>query len=135
MSQTMMLNLPDPLYRHLEFLARMGQRTVEEETVEVLAATLPESVALPADLAEAIASLSLLDDSALAQAAKVQLPEAVSAEMERLHIDQQRQGISESEARRLAELIRQYERTMLVRAQAAAILKQRSRDLGESLKP
>jgi hypothetical protein len=134
-TQTMTLNVPDPLYRHLEFLARQARRTVEEEAVEMLAATLPDSVSLSPDLAEVLDSLTLLDDAALSQAAGILLPETMSAEMECLHLQRQRDGHSEADVQRLADLVRHYERTVLVRAQAAALLKERGHDPGQFPQP
>jgi hypothetical protein len=53
--------------------------------------------------------------------------------MEQLHLKRQRQGLTGSEAEALAGLVRHYERAMLVRAQAAALLKERSYDVAELL--
>jgi hypothetical protein len=55
----------------------------------------------------------------------------VAAELEALHLKRQREGLTESETETLARLVRQYERAMLVRAQAAALLKQRGYDVAE----
>ena len=52
-----------------------------------------------------------------------------SAQLEFLHFKRQREGLSETEARTLGELVQQYERAMLIRARAVAILKLRGHDL------
>ena len=39
------------------------------------------------------------------------------------------EGLTETEAEETASLVRQYERAMLVRAQAVALLKQRGHDI------
>ena len=70
-----------------------------------------------------------MDDAALWQAARSRLSAEASAQLEVLHIKRQRKGLSETEARTLAELVQQYERSMLIRARAAAILKLRGHDL------
>jgi hypothetical protein len=49
--------------------------------------------------------------------------------MEDLHLKRQREGLTDAEAKTLDGLVRQYERTMLVRAQAAALLKARGHDV------
>ena len=70
-----------------------------------------------------------LDDAALWQAARSRLSAEKSAQLELLHFKRQREGLSETEARTLAELVQQYERAMLIRARAVAILKLRGHDL------
>ena len=62
------------------------------------------------------------------------LPSEVSRELETLHHKQQRKGLTDAEAQTLAALIRQYERLMLVRAQAAVLLKQRGHDVAGLIK-
>jgi hypothetical protein len=84
---------------------------------------------LPHQLAEEVSRLTLLDDEALRQAARSQLPAEASARLEELHLKRQRGDLSEIEAQSLPELVRQYERSMLIRARAAAILKQRGYDV------
>jgi len=50
-----------------------------------------------------------------------------------LNAKRQREGLTEAEQQESALLVRQYERSMLVRAQAAALLKQRSHDVASLL--
>jgi len=129
--QTLTLNIPEALYAQLRQRAERANRTAEEEAVGVLAAALPIPEALPADLAEAVAVLSLLDDEAIWRVARNRLGTEVSAEIEDFHLKRQREGLSEAENQTLSVLMRQYERVMLVRAQAAALLKQRGHDVAE----
>jgi hypothetical protein len=84
---------------------------------------------LPADLEEAISPLSLLDDDALWRAAGSRLASEDAARMEELHHKREQEGLNEAESQVLAGLVRQYERSMLVRAQAAALLRQRGHDV------
>jgi hypothetical protein len=53
--------------------------------------------------------------------------------MERLHLKHQRERLTEGETQTLAGLIRQYERAMLIRAQATALLKERGHNVSELL--
>jgi plasmid stability protein len=133
-TNTLTLHVPSPLYEHLKERAAQTQRSVEEETLEVLATAVPPVQALPADLEEAIDSLSALDDAALAEAARSRLAGDVSAELQSLHHKRQREGLSAVESAKSAELIRDYERHMLVRAKATALLKARGRDVSELMK-
>jgi hypothetical protein len=81
---------------------------------------------LPADLQEAISSLSVLSDDELWKAARNHLTAEETSELQALHDKQrQREELSESEKQRRMTLMHQYERSMLIRAQAAALLHQR----------
>jgi hypothetical protein len=84
---------------------------------------------LPAYLQEAITPMSLYTDEELWQAARSRLPTEDSEEIETLHRKRGREGLSDEEERALAGLLRFSDRLMLVRAQAAALLKQRGHDV------
>jgi hypothetical protein len=105
------------------------QRSFEEETLEVLATALPAQGELPADLRETIDSMVVLDDAALWRAATSRLADAVASELEALHDKRDRVGLTENESQQLAALLRRYERHMLARAQAAALLRERGHDV------
>jgi plasmid stability protein len=127
--QPVTLHLPSPLYKRLKRRAERSHRTLEAELLEVVATAVPVVDELPADLEDAISPLSLLDDEALWRAAGSHFSAESAAQLEGLHLKRQRDGLTEAEAQALAGLMRQYERTLLVRAQAAALLKQRGHDV------
>jgi plasmid stability protein len=133
--QTLTLNVPDPLYTRLKQRAQQANRTVEAELLDVLATAVPVGDELPADLAEAISPLALLDDAALWRVAQSRLASETAAQLENLHLKRQREGLTEAEAQTLSALVRQYERAMLVRAQAAVLLKQRGHDVADLAAP
>jgi len=128
-TQTLTLHLPDPLYARLQERARQFNRTLEAELLEVLNTAVTVEESLPDSLAEGVARLDGMDDSELWQAARSSLSKREATLLEVLHLKRQKNGLSESEASNLAELVRQYERSMLIRARAAALLKQRGCDL------
>lgn len=134
-TQIITLNVPGPLYDHLRQRAGRSRRSVEEEMLEVLTAAVPGDAPLPPELAEAIESLQQLDDEALWEAARRTLASDVSADLAELHEKRQRDGLTDVESQRLTSLVRQYEMTMLVRAQATVLLKQRGHDVSELVKP
>lgn len=131
--QTVTFGVPTGLYDQLKQRAEQSSRTVEAELVDVLAAVVPEH--LPDDLAEAIAPLSLLDDAALQRAARSRLPDDLAEQLETLHLKQQREGLTDAETEQVAALVRQYERAMLVRSRAAALLKERGQDTSPLIAP
>jgi hypothetical protein len=131
--QPITVNLPTILYSRLRRRAEQNRRTVEAELLEVVTTAVPVANELPADLNEAISPLSLLNDAALWRAARSRLASETAAQLEALHLKRQRDGLTATEEQTLAGLVRQYERVMLVRAQAAALLKQRGHDVSELL--
>jgi hypothetical protein len=128
-NQTLTLNIPASLYQRLKQRAERAQRPVEEEALVALAEAVPGADELPPELARALAVLPQQPDEALWQAARSRLSAEDAAAMEQFHLKRQREGLSTEEAERLAGLVRQYEQTMLVRAQATALLRQRGHDV------
>ncbi len=128
-SQSVTVRLPTVLYERLKQQAEETDRTIEAELLDVVATALPVKDKLPPELTEVLAPLDLLDDGALWQAARSHLPGEAAEEMEALHRKRQRAGLTPSEAERLTHLVQQYERYMLVRAQAALLLQQRGHNI------
>ena len=122
--QRVTLDLPELLYQKLRLRAAQSQRTIEDEFLEVLAIAVPVADDLPAALSAAMTPLATLNDAELWRAAQTQLPANVATRLEELHLKRQREGLTEQQEREAAALIRQYERAMRIRAQAAALLKQ-----------
>ena len=127
--QTLTLSIPPSIFRMLQDRAEVRKRTVQEEIREILVTAVPESTDLSANLQEAISSLSVLRDDELWRAARSHLAEEDSAELEDLHHKRESEGLSQAESQTLASLMWRYERAMLVRAQAAALLHQRGHDV------
>jgi plasmid stability protein len=128
--QAITVNLPEPLYERLARRAAKTRRTVEVELVEAVNASLPEEPdELPADMAEAITALHLLNDEELWRAARTCFAPEKAANLEELHIKRQGEELSASETETLAMLMKEYTRIMLVRSRSAALLKQRGHDV------
>jgi plasmid stability protein len=127
--QPLTLNVPELIYARLQQRARQTNRSVEDELLDVLTAAVSADDELPADLADAVSSLDALDDEALWEAARGGLPAEAFERLEELHLKRQRDGVTAAEGEELAGLVRQYERGMLVRAQAAALLRRRGHDV------
>jgi len=127
------LHLPRVLYERLQQRADQAQHTVEDELLEVVATALPANDALPAELNDALSPLPLLDDEALWRAARSHLAAEFAEELERLHLKQQREGLTEAETQTLNRMVQHYERAMLVRAHAARLLKERGYDVSTLL--
>ena len=87
--------------------------------------TLPTIDDLPSELANELAQLALLDDHALWQAAQTEVSVEEAEQMQRLVWQQQRDGLSVREQKQAQRLLQRYNRTMLVHAKAAVLLKER----------
>lgn len=81
------------------------------------------------ELAAAVAALHGLDDNALWKAAKDRLPEEATERFQDLNRKQQRDGLSNDELRELDDLRSGYDRVVLLRAEAAFLLKERGHDI------
>jgi hypothetical protein len=135
--ETVLVRLPQEVLTHFQERAQHTQRTVEEELVEALTASLAnDDDALPADVAAALASLATLpDDELWATARDSHLSPAAAAHLEELNHKRQREGLTGDEQRMVEALLQQYERLLLVRADALARLKERGRDILPLLAP
>jgi len=132
-TQPLTLNVPDPVFRQIQKQAEQSPRSVEEAALEVLAMAVRNDDALPSELAAELDFMNRLDDDALWRVAQQSLAEDVCASLESLHQQRQRGGLNEEESVTLRELVHQYERYMLTRAQAAALLRQRGHDVSKLL--
>ena len=124
-AESLTLRIPSPLYDRLKQRAAASDRSVEEETLDLLATAVPAGEALPDDLAAAVAELDRADDQTLLRASRSHLSSQAATELESLHVKQQQGTLTETERDAMRRLVLEYERAMLIRARAAALLHQR----------
>lgn len=132
-TQTVTVQLPDGLYRQVQDRASRLHRSVEGEVVALLTAALPTLDDLPAPLVDEMAQLVFLSDAELWRAARNELATEENERMQALLYKRQRAGLSRREEEEADELLRRYDRSMLLRAQAMALLKERGHDVSELL--
>lgn len=123
------LVLPDTLYSQLERRAAETQRSVADEVIETMTLAFPAVTDLAPPIAERLLALELLSDEQLWQAAQHTLSRRAT---QRLHTLSQRNGRDELTAEgeaELALLLDQLEDVGLIRAKAAALLKERGHDV------
>lgn len=130
-TQTLTISIPEPIYERLRERAGATGRSVESEVLDLLATATSDDEGISVELREVLDSLALLDDEALWRAARMRLPDDISARLEALHLKRQRNGLIKAEEQETALHLRQYERTMLIRAHAAVLLKQRGFDVSD----
>src|SRR6266508_6191205 len=125
------IEVPEYLYDRLKRRADEARLSLEAEVVQTLASTVPPDDRLEPELEDALAGLVLLDDQALWHLARRRLPQRSARRLQSLHDKLRREGLTEDERQVEARLVAEYERTMLMRAQAAVLLKQRGHDITE----
>ena len=76
--------------------------------------------------------MAYLNDAALWQAARATMSAEQRDRLEALHHQQQRQGLTAEEQAEEQALLALYRETLLVRAQAAVLLKQRGYDVSDT---
>lgn len=130
-SHTITLDLPEPLYEQIQQAAKNAQRPVHDVLVEAVAAVAPCIDTAPENMRSALAHLTYLNDAALWQAARSTLPAEQRERLAALHERQQDESLTPEEAAEEQVLVALYRETILVRAQAAAILKQRGYDVSD----
>ncbi len=125
------LNLEESLYDYFRRRAERRRHSLEAELLETVEAAGPKAQKLPVAMAKAVAELPGLDDKALWQVARDHLPRHAAEELEALNLKQQRDGLDRAEADTLDRLIEAYERFLLLRAEAASLLRKRGHDVSE----
>jgi uncharacterized membrane protein YcfT len=129
--QTVTLSLPEPVYEQIRRAAERIQRPVHEVMAEVVAAVAPVADTATAKMRSVLAQMVYLNDAALWQAARSTIPKEQRERLEALHDKQQRQGLTNEERFEEQALLALYDETILVRAQAAVLLKQRGYDVSD----
>lgn len=130
-TQEVTLELPEPIYDQIRRAAEKAQRPINDLLIEAVIAAAPSLDAPAGPLRSALAQLAYLNDAALWQAARATLPPAQRERLEALHHKQQREGLSDGEREEDRALLELYRETLLVRAQAAVLLKQRGYDVSD----
>lgn len=130
-AQAVTLNLPQLLYERFQRRAEKKDRTIEAELLDVVAAAPVVNNGLEAKLEEELTSLALLDDESLWLAARSRMPETPAELMAKLNYKQQREGLNKAELATLNDLGQEYDRYLLIRAEAAVLLKRRGVDISE----
>jgi hypothetical protein len=132
--QTVTVHLPEMLYRQVARRAQRMRRSVEDELVEVVSTAMPTMEALPSDIVDDLEQLTYLTDAEMWEAARTTLPRQSSERMQALVLKRQGVRLTAVEERELKRLTHLADRAMLVRAQAAVLLKERGHNI-ESLGP
>ncbi len=129
--QTVTLSLPQTTYDQIRRAAERARRPVDEVLVEAVTAVAPVIDSAPERLRTALAQMAYLNDGALWQAARATMPAEQRERLEELHHQQQQRELTAEEQAEEQALLALYRETLLIRAQAAVLLKQRGYDVSD----
>lgn len=130
-AQQITLSLPDALYEQLKTAAERSRRSLDEVLVEVVALIAPVFGTASKEMRSSLAQMAYLNDAALWQAARSTMSPEQRARLEELHDKQQRGDLETTERTEEQALMNLYHETLLVRGQAAVLLKQRGYDVAD----
>jgi len=136
--QTVTLRLPTRLYQQIKQRAYEARRSVEDElvsTVRTSLTTTDDLAGIHPDIATEMAQLTFLDDHHLWRAAQQGVPLEQSERIQALTLKQQAEGLTQSEQEEAEQLRHFAHRVMLVRAEAAVLLKKRGVDISSLRQP
>jgi 1,6-anhydro-N-acetylmuramate kinase len=131
MNQPITVNLPRNVYERIRRAAEKRRRTVDEVVIEVISAAAPTLDSPQDPMRAALAQMAYMNDAALWQAARSTMPPDLRARLEALHSKIDAMALSAEEQIEVERLEQLYRDTLLVRAQAAALLKQRHYDVAD----
>ncbi len=131
-AQTISLELPETVFQQIQRAAEKAHRPFNDVLVEVVTAGAPVVEMPPSPLRTALAQMAYLNDAALWQAARATMTVPQRERLEDLHDQMQRTGLLSAQEKQEEEtLLALYHETILVRAQAAVLLKQRGYDISD----
>lgn len=129
--QAVTLTIPEVVYNKIRQAAEKKDRPVADVMMEVISAAAP-TIDMPINqLRASLTQMTYLNDAALWQASRTTIAESEQTRMELLHHKQQHSSLSNNERTELDDLEKLYRDTILVRAQAAVLLKQRGYDISD----
>lgn len=125
------LSLSDSVYEQIERAAEKARRPVNDILREAVAAIASLGGVAPGRGRDALAQMAYLNDAALWQAARAAMTAEQRARLEALHDQKREHGLGVDEAAEEEALLALYRETLLVRAQAAVLLKQRGYEVSD----
>jgi len=129
LTESVTLQLPVNLYKRIQTAARTTQRPMETFLLDAVTTALPLLNDLPPALADDVSNLALLNDAALWREARRTWSASEQEQLDDLLYRKEAGDLDKKGQRALDHLLAEYDRLMLMRAQAALLLKQRGYDV------
>ncbi len=131
LDQTITVKLPEPLLHRLQRVAQLTYRSVDDIIVSAVDTTLYTSPHLPPELADEIAAMALFKDDALLAAAESSITPAQQRRLGQLTQASKERTLDPPESAELDHLIDLYDKAVLRRGHALALLAQRGYQLSD----
>ncbi len=123
------IDIPESLYLRLQRIASFAHRSVEEIFTSAVTIALPPSPDLPTSVADELAEMIWLSDAALWHATTPTFSPNQQKRLTELNDLEDTRNLNSSEKQEQAQLLAAYERSILHRAQAFAILARRGHQI------
>ncbi len=124
------IELPDPVFQHLERLARLTNQSLDELVVQSIKGNLPPTVeTVPAEIQDELLALQTASVENLRQVAQSEVPEAQQQQYLALLEQNQMSQLSSKEQQELRHLMLLTDQLMLKKAHACAILRWRGQPI------
>lgn len=130
-STVVTFDLPPAAFEQLRSAAHRQNRPVAEVVKDIVLREIPVLPALPADVETELASFAQLSDDVLWIIARSTLTPQQQRSLANLNDKAQRRPLTQPEQGQQQQLIDAYDRTLVRRAEAAFLLKQRGYDLSD----
>ncbi len=127
------VQLPEQLLRSVKQRAAKRRQPLNRQVADLIESGLAQLDWWEIDIDEMLQPLEAMSDADLWQAAESRLSVKLSRRLESLHSKRQREGLTKDEREQARRLTEQYERGLLIRARAAALLKTRGHDVSRLL--
>ncbi len=127
------VQLSEQLLKTVKQRAAKRRLPLNREVVELLQSGLAQLDWWEIDIDEMLQPLDAMSDADLWQAAESRLSAKLGRRLESLHSKRQRDGLTKDEREEARRLTEQYERGLLIRSRAAALLKVRGHDVSRLL--
>jgi uncharacterized protein YnzC (UPF0291/DUF896 family) len=135
MAKTITLTLPDSVLLKLNRAAELTHRSVDEIVAATVDAALTANTDLPDELEAELAAMHLFSDEALWAATYPSVSAHEQKRLAQLNDMAQDRSLTQAEQAEQQALLTAYRCSMLRRAQALALLKQRGHDVTPALRP
>jgi len=133
--ETLTLHVPEYLYQRLKQRADGAHRPIEVEALDLLAADTGEHESDSTEMHDLKEAMAQLSDEELWAEARNSLAREATEKLRRLREKRRRTSLTLAEWQRRDELLRQYDRGILIRAHAARLLKERGHTIDVLLEP
>ncbi len=132
-TSTVSIEVPEPVYRRLKQIAEITHRSIEEVLVSTVNTALPIEPNLPVQVADELAAMNMFNDDALWASVQSSLSPAEVERLRQLNDAADTRELTASEEAELAQLLDAYDRAVLRRARALALLSHRGYDISNQI--